>query len=126
MLYGWLLDNNSHRGESLADLPYPVVLLQRCKGRGDRFIECLRGDFYGVLNVSKISDRNCARSKNHVQERNTFVFCSPARAVAIPQAGSRAVISRKPVAQSQAGADSGVPSVAIPKTIEVLVIQTPK
>src|SRR6266436_4188841 len=31
-----------------------------------------------------------------------------------------------PVAQSQSGAASGVPSVAIPKTTEVLVIQTPK
>jgi hypothetical protein len=30
------------------------------------------------------------------------------------------------VAQSQSGGASGVPSVAIPKTIEVLVIQTPK
>jgi hypothetical protein len=30
-----------------------------------------------VLNVSKIPDRNCARSKNHVQERNIFSFCSP-------------------------------------------------
>ena len=30
------------------------------------------------------------------------------------------------VAQSQSGAASGVPSVAIPKTTEVLVIQTPR
>jgi len=30
------------------------------------------------------------------------------------------------IAQSQSGAASGVPSVAIPKTTEVLVIQTPK
>jgi len=30
------------------------------------------------------------------------------------------------VAQSPSGAASGVPSVAIPKTTEVLVIQTPK
>ena len=30
------------------------------------------------------------------------------------------------VAQSQSGAASGVPSIAIPKTTEVLVIQTPK
>jgi hypothetical protein len=30
------------------------------------------------------------------------------------------------VAQSQSGATSGVPSVAIPKTTEVIVIQTPK
>ena len=30
------------------------------------------------------------------------------------------------VAQSQSGAASGLPSVAIPKTTEVLVIQTPK
>jgi hypothetical protein len=30
------------------------------------------------------------------------------------------------VAQSQSGAASGVPSVAIPKTTEVLVIETPR
>jgi hypothetical protein len=29
-----------------------------------------------VLNVSKISDRNRARSKNHVQEGSIFAFCS--------------------------------------------------
>jgi hypothetical protein len=38
-----------------------------------------------VLNVSKISDRNRARSKNHVQEGNIFAFCSPVRAIAILQ-----------------------------------------
>ena len=65
MLYGRLLDNNTHRRESLADLSYPVILLQGGESRGDRFIESLRSDLYGVLNVSKIPDRNCARSKNH-------------------------------------------------------------
>jgi hypothetical protein len=29
-----------------------------------------------VLNVSQISDRNRARSKNHVQGVNIFAFCS--------------------------------------------------
>jgi hypothetical protein len=42
-----------------------------------------------VLNVAKIPDRNRARSKNHVQERNIFAFCSPARAIAILQADLR-------------------------------------
>src|SRR5579864_1810837 len=37
-----------------------------------------------------------------------------------------AVLPAASVAQSQSGAASGVPSVAIPKTTEVLVIQTPK
>jgi hypothetical protein len=37
-----------------------------------------------------------------------------------------AAISAVSVAQSQSGAGSGVPSVAIPKTTAVLVIQTPK
>ena len=76
MLYGRLLDNNSHRCESLADLSYPVVLLQGRKSGSDRFIECLRGDLYGVLNVSNIFYRNCARSENHKQERSIFAFCS--------------------------------------------------
>ena len=92
MLYGRLLDKNSYRCEPLTDLSYPVVLLQGGESRGDRFIESLRGNLYGVLNVSKIFDRNCACSKNHVQERNIFAFCSPARTIAILQAGSRGVI----------------------------------
>ena len=37
-----------------------------------------------------------------------------------------AVLPVTSVAQSQSGAASGLPSVAIPKTTEVLVIQTPK
>ena len=37
-----------------------------------------------------------------------------------------AVIPAASVAQSQSGSASGVPSVAIPKTTEVLVIETPK
>jgi hypothetical protein len=97
VLYGRLLDKNSYRCEPLTDLSYPVVLLQGGESRGDRFREGLRGNLYGVLNVSKISDRNRARSKNHMQEGNIFVFCSPARPVAILQAGSRGVISSKPV-----------------------------
>jgi len=47
VLYGWLLDNDSHRCESLTDLSYPGVLLQGRKSSGDRFIESLRGDLYG-------------------------------------------------------------------------------
>ena len=78
MLYGRLLDKNGHRCEPLTDLSYPVVLLQRGESRGDRFIESLRSDLYGVLNISKVLYRNCARSKNHVQKRNIFAFCSPA------------------------------------------------
>ena len=65
MLYGRLLDKNGHRCEPLTDLSYPVVLLQGGESRGDRFIESLRSDLYGVLNVSNILYRNCARSKNH-------------------------------------------------------------
>ena len=76
MLYGWLLDKNGHRCEPLADLSYPVVLLQGSESRSDRFIESLRGDLYGVLNVSNILYRNCARSKNHVQKRSIFAFSS--------------------------------------------------
>jgi hypothetical protein len=53
-------------------------MLQRGESRGDRFIESLRGDLYGVLNVSDILYRNCARSKNHVQKRSIFAVCSPA------------------------------------------------
>jgi hypothetical protein len=68
VLYWRLLDNNGHRCESLADLPYPVVLLQGRKSRGDGFIESLGSDLYGVLNVSDILYRNCARSKNHCQK----------------------------------------------------------
>ena len=37
-----------------------------------------------------------------------------------------AMLPAASLAQSQSGAASGVPSVAIPKTTEVLVIQTPK
>ena len=77
MLYRWLLDKNGHRCEPLTDLSYPVVLLQRGESRGDRFIESLRSDLYGVLNVSKILYRNCARSENHGQKRSIFAFCSP-------------------------------------------------
>jgi len=57
--------DDSYRCEPLTDLSYPVVLLQGGESRGDRFIESLRGNLYGVLDVSKIPDRNCARSENH-------------------------------------------------------------
>jgi hypothetical protein len=64
VLYGRLLDKDTHRCESLADLSYPVVVLQRRKSGSNRFIECLRGDLYRVLNVSDIFYRNCARSQH--------------------------------------------------------------
>ncbi len=75
--YGRLLDNNGHRCEPLTDLSYPFVLLQRGESRGDHFIESLRSDLYGVLNVSNILYRNCACSKNHVQKRSIFAVYSP-------------------------------------------------
>ena len=65
MLYGRLLDEDTHCRETLADLPYPVVLLQGRKSSSDRLVECLRSDLYGVLNVSNILYRNCARSEDH-------------------------------------------------------------
>jgi len=65
VLYGRLLDDNSYRCEPLTDLSYPIVLLQRREARSDRFIECLRGNLYGVLNIPKILYRHCARSQNH-------------------------------------------------------------
>ena len=77
MLHGRLVDNDTHRCESVADLSYPVVLLQGRKSGGDRFIESLRGDLYGVLNVLEILYRNCARSENHAQKRSIFSFYSP-------------------------------------------------
>jgi len=63
------MDNNSHRCESLTDLSHPVVLLQGRKSGSDRFIERLRGDLDGVLNVSNIFYRNGARSQDHEPER---------------------------------------------------------
>jgi hypothetical protein len=77
MLYGWLLDENSHWCESLADLCYPVVLLHGRKSCRNRFIERFCGDLYGVLYVSNIPYRNCAGSENHIKQRSIFVFCSP-------------------------------------------------
>ena len=61
------MDKNGHRCEPLTDLSYPVVLLQGRKSGSDRFIERLRGDLYGVLNVPKVPYRNRARSQNHTQ-----------------------------------------------------------
>jgi hypothetical protein len=77
VLHRGLLDKNANRCEPLADLPYPVILLQGRKSGSDRLIECLRRDLYRVLNVSNILDRNCARSENHTREGNRFAFCSP-------------------------------------------------
>ena len=65
VLHGRLLNNNSHDCECLADLSYPLVLLKCGKSGSDRFIEGLCGDLYGVVNVSNILYRNCARSENH-------------------------------------------------------------
>ena len=80
MLHGRLLDKNSYRCEPLADLSYPVVLLQGRKSGSDRFIERLRSDLYRVLNFSKVFHSNCARSENHGRELNTlFAVCSPTR-----------------------------------------------
>ena len=106
MLYGWLLDKNTHRCEPLTDLSYPVVLPQGGEGRGNRFIECLRGDLYGVLNVPKILNRNRAGSKNHVQERNIFAFCSP-MTVAGPaaQCGREAFLQMCPAAKRSIESD---------------------
>ena len=61
----WLLDDNSRRCESLADLSHPVVVLQRRERGSDRFIGRLPSDLYGVLDISDIFFRNCARRKNH-------------------------------------------------------------
>ena len=79
MLHGRLLNNNSHGRESLADLSYPVVLLQGGQSGCDRFVECLRGDLDGVLNVSNILYRNCARSEDHKPKSSIFAFCSPSQ-----------------------------------------------
>ncbi len=72
MFHRRLLDNNRHGCESLADLSYPVVLLQNSKSCGDRFIECLGGDLYGVLNISDILYGDRARSEDHKQEPSFY------------------------------------------------------
>jgi len=77
VLYGRLLDENTHSGEALTDLSDPVVLLQSGETRSDRFIESLRSDLYGVLDVPVILYRNCAGSENHVSERSIFALSSP-------------------------------------------------
>ena len=77
MLYRWLLDKNGHRCEPLTDLSYPAVLLQGRESSSDRFIKRLRGDLYGVLNVSGIFYRNCAGSEDHKPERSIFAVYSP-------------------------------------------------
>ncbi len=84
MFYGRRLDNNSNRCESPADLSHPVVLLQGCKSGRDSFVERLRGDLYGVLNVSNI--RISFTATVHVRRttrKSIFVFFSP-RAFAAP------------------------------------------
>jgi hypothetical protein len=83
VLYGRLLDKNDYRCEPLTDLSYPVVLLQGSEGRGDRLIESLRGDLYGVLNVSKIPDRDYAGSKSHRKSLAYSSFVRQAGAIAI-------------------------------------------
>jgi hypothetical protein len=37
-------------------------------------MECLRADLHGVLNVSEIFHRNCARSQDHEKKRSIFAF----------------------------------------------------
>ena len=37
---------------------------------------CFRGDLYGVLNVSDVLYRNCARSEDHERQDITFAICS--------------------------------------------------
>src|SRR4051812_31018262 len=81
MLHGRLLDKNTHSGEPLADVSYPVVPLQGRESRCDRFIERLSSDLYRVLNVLNVLHRNCARSENHTPERSIFALCSPASVV---------------------------------------------
>ena len=67
MLYRRLLDKNSYRCEPLTDLSYPVVLLQGSQSSSDGFIERLRSDLYGVLNVLDILYCDCAGSEDHKQ-----------------------------------------------------------
>ena len=67
MLYRWLLDKNRDGCEPLANFPYPVVLLQGRKSGSDRFIESFCSDLYGMLKVSDIFYRNCARSENQAK-----------------------------------------------------------
>jgi hypothetical protein len=55
VLYGRLLDKNSYRCAPLTDLSYLVVLLQGGESRGDRFIECLRGDTSTECSTSRRS-----------------------------------------------------------------------
>ncbi len=87
MLYGWLLDKNSDGSEPLANFPYPVVLLQGGKSGSDCFIESFCSDLYGVLNVSDILYRNCARSENHRQNRSIFAFYSPRETASVSIGG---------------------------------------
>jgi hypothetical protein len=54
MPYGRLLNNDTHRCETLPDFPHPVVLLQGSESRGNRFIERRGSDLDGVLNVLNI------------------------------------------------------------------------
>jgi hypothetical protein len=65
------------RGYFVYDATDPVILLQGSESHGDRFIENLRSDLCGMLNLPKILYRYCALSKDHVQKRSIFAFCSP-------------------------------------------------
>ena len=77
MLYGWLLNKNGHRCEALTDLSYPVVLLQRGESRGDRFIESLRSDLYGVLNVSDTYTQAVTSTKRAAQTKLVKMILLP-------------------------------------------------
>jgi len=65
MFDGWLLDENGHRRESLANFAYPVVLLQGCKRSGDRLVKSFSSDIYGVFDALNVLDRDCAGSQRH-------------------------------------------------------------
>src|SRR5690348_5206036 len=66
---------------------------------------------------SKEPHQRTTQEPNQTESRITMKYMIPLLMAALPAAS---------VAQSQSGAASGVPSVAIPKTTEVLVIQTVK
>ena len=81
MLYGRLLDNNSHRCESLADLAYPVVLLQCCKRSGDRLVKSFSSDIYGVFDALNVLDRDRAGSQRHGYSLADSPFLLPQKGV---------------------------------------------
>jgi hypothetical protein len=83
VLYGWLLDSNSHRCESLTDLSYPVVVLKGRKSGSDGLIEGFRIDLCGVLDTLDIGHRHFARSKNHAVKATIFAVYSPKASLSI-------------------------------------------